>query len=169
MKLLGEVLSSSNMTTVILFTFQVYDVYELPNCPDFCPLSSVCKRPGRVQLYSPVWIWDVWHCPLEWQSNQTFPLETGAKCCSRRGWLLIFSVSGDGAARLTRLGCLNKNFSANGNVEKTLKSGICNSAVQPFPSISHSIINYSFWHKQLAQCKLQEPATTSRGQITGIR
>lgn len=35
--------------------------------------------------------------------------------------------------------------------------------------ISHSIINYSFWHKQLAQCKLQEAATTLKGQITGIR
>lgn len=99
--------------------------------PPFLCIFCV-KRPAKVQLYNRLWIWDVWHCPLEWQSNQTFPLETGAKCCSRRGWLLIFSVSGDGASRLTRLGCLNKNFSANRNMEKTLRVESATQLFSPF-------------------------------------
>lgn len=146
------------MTTIILFTFQVYDVYELPNCTEFCPLFcvfSACKRPGKVQLYNPVWIWDVWHCPLEWQSKQTFPLETGAKCCSRRGWLLIFSVSGDGASRLTRLGCLNKNFSANGNVEKALRVESATQLLSPF--LPHKPQHHKLLLLTQAACTVQTP------------
>lgn len=29
------------MTIIILFTLQVYDMYELPNCTEFCPLFCV--------------------------------------------------------------------------------------------------------------------------------
>lgn len=144
------------MTIIISSNLQMYEAYELLNWilhPLLCARGQAKRRCTTPRCSEP--------CSAAHRHDKAIRhlhLWLMPSAAAERDDYLCFPFQEMELQGSHAWDALTRIFSANRNMKKETtnpQSGMCNSAVRHFATISHSTINYSFWHKQLAQCQLQ--------------